>query len=125
MPQHRQAPAISRAPQIERGASLPRQQRGARQDREGPEQQPPVDVLAKRQPGDAHGRQAFEVEQQRGAGRVGAGEAEHQQQRPADAPEQDHEAEPRQVGTTQRGFDGGKPQRGPRQVDGRETAAGP
>jgi hypothetical protein len=107
---------------VDSGPPLPGQEHGAGEDRERPGEEPAVHVLSEQQPGDPHGRQGFEVQEQRGAGGVGAGEAEHQQQRPDGAADQDHQRQPRQVAAAQRSL--GRREGGARRADRGEADAG-
>ena len=75
------------------------------EDRGRSESDPSVDVLLEHEPSDRERGEALEVEQQCRGGSPRAGETQHQQHRSDDAAEQDHRRQPRQVRTSQRGFD--------------------
>ncbi len=107
--------------QLERRMALPGQQHRPAENRERAEKQAPIHVLAEQHPGDAHGRQAFEVEQQRRAGRAGAGEAEHQQHRPGDPARRHDSGQPWQIRAPQRRLDGSEFEGAAGAVDGSEN----
>ena len=112
MPQARQAPAISKR-RRDRGRPRPPCQDSSTAPArigEGARQQAAVDILAEDQPGDRHRGEALEIEQQ-GRRRIGAGEAEHQQQRPDHAAGEHDGGEPGQVSAAQRRLGRAEPQR--------------
>ena len=74
----------------------------ARKDRRRAEDEPPVDIFPKDDPGDAHGRQSLEIEE-KGAGCGGrAGQPKHQKQGSEDSPERDDRDHPGDVRAPQR-----------------------
>ncbi len=102
------APGEARAPDRDRShvpaseAALPGQDERADQYREGPEQQTPIDTLAKDQPGNARGRETFEVQEQRGRRCLRRCQAKHQEEGPDDAAGHDRTAQPGQIGSAER-----------------------
>ena len=86
-------------------AARPGQDDCTGEDRGRSESDPSVDVLLEHEPSDRERGEALEVEQQCRGGSPRAGETQHQQHRSDDAAEQDHRRQPRQVRTSQRGFD--------------------
>ena len=87
MPHARQAAAISKPPSSRRSPRPCQDNTNAPARIEAaPSRRPTIDVLPKHDPGDRHGRQSFEIQQQRTRGGRSSREPEHQQQRPMTPP---------------------------------------
>lgn len=93
-----------RAPTRAYSSACPGEDGGARKDHHRAREDPPIDVLAEHEPGDRERGEAFEVEEQGGGRRPGAGEPEHQQHGSEDAAEENDRREPGQVRAPERRF---------------------
>ena len=101
---------------------MPGKDHRARENRGRAEEEAAIDVLAEDDPGDAHGRQAFEIEQQRARRSRRSGETEHQEERTQDATERHDGDEPRPIRAPQRRLRRLGAERRPRHQDKRQSA---
>ncbi len=126
MPQQRHAAGDQQPAEIEaERLAVPGQHHRPGQNRRRADQQTPIDILAKHQPGDGHGGEALEIEQQRSGGGTGLRKAEHKQQRAEHAAEDDDGGQPRHVAALQPRLDALQSDMAPPAMDDREPDAGP
>src|SRR5439155_18009616 len=90
--------------ECEAAPGLPREHDTAGGDESHAERNSPVDVLAEQPPREQRGQDAFQVQQQRGARRSFARQAEHEEHRPDATTGHDRAREPRKVFAAERCF---------------------
>jgi hypothetical protein len=93
------------------------------QNGERAQQEAAIDILTKYDPGDVHGRQAFQIQQERRSGGIRVCQAKHQEQGAEHAAEQDYRGEPGQIRSAQRRIDARQPENPARYVNGRKAEA--
>ena len=96
--------------------ALPGKKNGAGQNRKGSKQKSSIDILPKHDPGDAHRRQAFQIQEQRCGGRIRLRQTKHQEQGAQHAAKEDHREKPRHIRPPQRRLNGRQMQRFARQM---------